>query len=557
MKFFKLTGAPSGIQQRLLMLLFVALLPLIGYVIALSFSQQHESLKQATLSVQTVSRLSAFGIERTVEGAHQLLNAITSGPSVRSRGLSALCREFLSNIGNDYAYYTNLVVLDLEGNLTCGALGMAVGVNYADRSYFKQALAARSFVIGDYQIGRTTGKPSIAFARPVLDNGGRLNGVAVVALDLSYLNLGLETPRPEMRVSVMDRNGTILASDGPQGGAVGTKFADHALYSAMSVLPSEPFEAPDASGEMRIYSVTAIRNDTKDAIFVVASIARNIVTTPAARQAWMGFFLLSLVTIAGLLVARWIAGKTLVDPTRRLLKDIHALAGDGFDGAKDAPKRVDELAALTSAFHRFAALLKTRDEDLKREHAALQEAQNLLAMATRVGQLGAWRVNPNQQPMLVELSDIACTIHGLPPGSTLAVDDAIDFLCSRFGRGYQGTFRELREQWATLRYGAADGQCSRHKNMGALHWASGAKRRRFDFASGGRNPGHFGSKAGRGRRRRAGVTVDKHPWIHQRRVFQDQPRLAIHIYQQPRREAASPQPSRCAWAVDAGCAAWC
>lgn len=106
MKFFKLTGAPSGIQQRLLMLLFVALLPLIGYVIALSFSQQHESLKQATLSVQTVSRLSAFGIERTVEGAHQLLNAITSGPSVRSRGLSALCREFLSNIGNDYAYYT-------------------------------------------------------------------------------------------------------------------------------------------------------------------------------------------------------------------------------------------------------------------------------------------------------------------------------------------------------------------------------------------------------------------------------------------------------------------
>ena len=163
----------------------------------------------------------------------------------------------------------------------------------------------------------------------------------------------------------------------------------------MRAMPGAVFEAPDASDDMRIYSVSAIRDDNTNSIFVVASIARDVVTAPVRRQALTGFVLLSLLTLSGLLVARWIGIRMLVAPTQRLLKDIHALAGDGLDGAKGPAKNVDELATLTSAFHRVAALLKLRDTELQRDHAALQDVQNLLDMATRVSQLGAWRVNLN------------------------------------------------------------------------------------------------------------------------------------------------------------------
>ena len=294
MTYFPFATAFSGLQRRLLVLLVVALLPLFIYFIASSFAYQRENLKQARLGVMAVSRLSAFGVERTVEGAHQLLNAITSAPSVKGSGMNALCLEFLATIAKEYPYYTHLGIVDLDGNVTCDASGRAAGGNFADRVYFKRILATRSFAAGDYQIGRISGKPSITFAMPVFDNGGLLKGAALVALDLNHLDTGLKAPmQTGMRVSVTDRNGTILATDGLHSGAVGTRFADPALYSAMRSLPSEAFEAPDAGGQMRIYSAVAVKDDTENAIFVVASITRAVVTAPAERQALIGFFLIS------------------------------------------------------------------------------------------------------------------------------------------------------------------------------------------------------------------------------------------------------------------------
>lgn len=428
MKNFSGATAFNGLQRRLLVLLIVALLPVFGYFIWSSYARQRESVMQATLGVQAVSHLSALAVGRTVEGARQLLNAITSVPSVRQSELQALCLEFLATIAKDYPYYTYLGVVDLDGNVTCDASGKRAGGNIADRTYFKRTLATRSFATGDYEIGRTSGKSSITFAMPILDNSGLLKGAALVALDLNHLDSGLKAPiQMGMRVSVTDRHGTILATDGLHSGAVGTRFADPALYSAMRSLPGEAFEAPDAGGQMRIYSVAAVKDNTENAIFVVASIDRAVVTAPAERRALIGFFLISLLTISGLLVAGWIGNRTLVAPARRLLRDIHALAGDGNEGVQLPAKNVDEMAALTSAFHRVAALLKAREAERDHDHAELQDAQNLLDMATRVSQLGAWRVNLNQQESRFELSDLACVIQGLPPGSTLAVDDAINF----------------------------------------------------------------------------------------------------------------------------------
>ncbi len=418
----------TGLQRQLLVLLIVALMPIYGYFVVSSIAIQRESLNQATLDVQAVSRLSAFGVERTVEGTRQLLNAITSGPSLKGSGLNTLCLDFLANIGKDYPYYTNLAVLDLNGNLTCDGMRMAAGGNFADRPYFKQALATRSFVMEDYQVGQVTSKPSITFAMPFFDNSGLLKGVAVVALDLTHLAAGLKAPRQaNMHVSVMDSNGVILGSNNLQSEVVGSKFASPGYKSAMRTLPREPFEASDAKGEMKIYSVELIETGAAGEMFVVTSIARDVVTAPAERAALVGLLLLSALAITGILAARWIGNKTLVAPARRLLRDIHGLAHEDPAGVQVQHTSSDEMTALTSAFNRVAAVLKLRDAELERDHESLLNVQYLLNMATRVSQLGAWRVNLMDEEVAVELSDIASAIHGLPPGSKLSVEKAINF----------------------------------------------------------------------------------------------------------------------------------
>jgi PAS domain S-box-containing protein len=52
------------------------------------------------------------------------------------------------------------------------------------------------------------------------------------------------------------------------------------------------------------------------------------------------------------------------------------------------------------------------------------DCDRLLAMASRMARLGAWTVVLDDES--VRLSDEACTIHGLPTGSTLKMDAAID-----------------------------------------------------------------------------------------------------------------------------------
>lgn len=285
----------TGLQRRLLLLLMVALLPVFGFFIASTFASQRESLVQARLDVQTVSHLSALGAERTVEGAQQLLNAITSGPSLKGSGLGALCAEFLANIRSTYPYYINLGFLDMKGNLSCDTLERRPGEYLGDRAYFNQALSTRSFAIGEYQVGRITGRPLINFGMPVDDNQGAVKGVAFAALDLSRLALGMKTPGPDkVSVALTDRNGTIVGTDGSSDAGIGSKYADPALYSAMAALPKEAFEARDAAGEMKIYSVATVDDDSGAAIFVIASIARQAVTAPAERKAMLGLLLLTV-----------------------------------------------------------------------------------------------------------------------------------------------------------------------------------------------------------------------------------------------------------------------
>ena len=72
--------------------------------------------------------------------------------------------------------------------LAASALSMTNTVNLADRSYFQRALSSRAFSIGDYQVGRISGKPSFDLGYPVFAPSGRIQAVVFAALDLDWVN---------------------------------------------------------------------------------------------------------------------------------------------------------------------------------------------------------------------------------------------------------------------------------------------------------------------------------------------------------------------------------
>jgi PAS domain S-box-containing protein len=388
----KLSPRTIGLHSRLVIVLIVALLPVFAFVINASFKDQRKNLALAGSNLQSVAELSALGVERTVEGSRQLLGVISSGPSLKSDGLNRLCNEFLFNIRATYPSYSNLIFVDTDGNVVCDALRtIAFRRNLADRPYFKLALATRAFSIGEYQIGRASGSPSINFSMPVLDNQGDLKGMAVAALELTKSPFDLKAGiPPNVSVAVTDRNGTILGTDISQIGHIGSRYTDSALYGAMKNLPVGFTEAKDSSGIDRLYSVAAVGGSAMPDLFVVASIERSSVTGPAQKQLVLLLLVFCLWAILGIAVARWLGNKMLVTPTRRLLGEINELAGNNKASAQKSNKAVDEIQALSNAFHRLTDSLSLRRAERDVHMAALRETQERLLDAQRIGNIGNW-----------------------------------------------------------------------------------------------------------------------------------------------------------------------
>lgn len=414
----------AGLQRRLLVLVIIVLLPVFGFFIMSSVKDQQDALGKAGERLEVVARLSAMGAERHVEGTRQLLNAVTSGPSLKNSGLNVLCNEFLANIRSGYPYYTNLAFLGAEGGVICHALSMELPQgNYKDRSYFARAMEHSAFAMGNYQVGQVTGMPSVGFGMPVFDQEAKLKGVAYAGLELTQLALALKgSLPPDVSVTLTDRHGTILGVDPSQRpDRVGTQLTDAVLVSAQKMLPGKAAEAPDPSGVMRLYAVAAVADDTGPGLYVVASMTRDAVTAPAWQELREQLLWITSVVLLGILLARWIAHRTLVEPTRRLIHRINQMGEDGVTGATAPAIGHDEILSLSSAFDRFAQLLTLRNAERDRQQKKLEKVQASLLAAQRIANIGNWELDLVTQKLW--WSEQTYVVFGLTPGAAVPVLD--------------------------------------------------------------------------------------------------------------------------------------
>jgi PAS domain S-box-containing protein len=388
----------AGLQRRLLMLLIVVLLPLCGFFIASSNTHRQDARNVARENLQTVARLAALGAERHVEGTRQLLNAVSSAPSLRSNGLTQHCGDLLANIRTAYPYYTTLAFLDAGGTIVCDALKTKVTRSYKDRSYFVEAIQNGSFAIGDYQVGAVTGAASVGFGKPVYDNDAKLRGLAYAGLQLQQLAIALKGPFPaDVQVTLTDRQGTILGTDPSQNAAlVGTHLDDAVLTRAQKTLPDKALESLDPSGVPRLYAVAAVADDSGPGLYVLASLPQSTVTAPAWRELRSGLLWIAAMALLGILLARWIATRTLIQPTQRLVQRINQLANDDRAGphpnhdAAEPFNGQDEIQMLSSAFDRFAMVIAERNLERDQQRCTLEKVQARLLAAQRIARIGCW-----------------------------------------------------------------------------------------------------------------------------------------------------------------------
>ncbi len=312
----------SSLRVRFLLLVILALLPAFGLFGFIAW--QHRRLATAEIQQDTLAlaRLISFEHARVIEGAHQLLAALVTHPAVAG-GDPGACSRLLADIRQRHPRYVNLGAARVSGEVFCSALPVPWTVTAADRTYFQRALATRDFAVGEYQIGRISGRPTVVFAHPALDEAGGVRAVAFAALDLAWLNeLRDEVALPgAAQVLVIDHSGVILARIPDPEQWVGKAVPEAQLTRTVLSRREGVAELPDLDGIPRVWGFVPLRGASEASpIHVAVGISRA-----AAYGTSESLLLWSLagLGIAGALamLAAW-AGADVV-----IVRRLHALIG--------------------------------------------------------------------------------------------------------------------------------------------------------------------------------------------------------------------------------------
>ncbi len=370
----------SKLRVRLLALVLLAILPALGLVLYTAIDQRHSAIKEATASAQRIVRLAAAAQKQYIETSRQLLTTLAQLREVRperAEEAEALFRTLLPV----HMIYANIGALDPDGYVFASAIPVTNRVYLGDRSYFKIARDTQKFAIGEFQLGRITGKPTLNMAHPIRGRfDGQFHGVVFLALDLNWLNqLAAKAELPDgSTLTVIDRDAHILVRYSiPESDRNWVGESLKSNPGVMKFLKSggeSVMVATGLDGVKRLYTSTPLNRTQGIAdAHVFVGIPVKVAYAFANHTLAQNLIILGIVSVLAL-AAAWIAGDVFV---LRHVRGLVAAAKKMRLGTLSARSGVEhgpgEIGELAQSFDEMAAALEQQVGELQRAEGELKE----------------------------------------------------------------------------------------------------------------------------------------------------------------------------------------
>jgi PAS domain S-box-containing protein len=361
------------LSVRLLILVLLAALPVLAFqvhTLLLDRQQRKEAIAGQALSL---ARLAAAQQDQFIEGARYLLGAAAKLPEVQNRD-PAGCQARMAELVGLFPAITGIGAVMPDGIQFCtSGKPPEPPVSLADRSYFQAALREKRLAISGYIIGRITGKPSLNFAYPALDDAGDVRAVVVLAFDLGRLsNSLLPTPLPAgATMSLVDTDGILLARTPPAPDWIGRRVREAPFVEAMLSRREGIAEAPGIDGIDRLHGFAPLLASAD--LFAVVGLPWAAEMAEADRLFWREAGLTILAFLLAALAALW-CGEIWI---RRPLVALQAAVGRMEGGDLGARARVEagsspELRRLGTGFNDMAGSLQARQLAVQASEARLR-----------------------------------------------------------------------------------------------------------------------------------------------------------------------------------------
>jgi PAS domain S-box-containing protein len=372
----------ASLRVRLLLLVLLAVIPALG----LTFNTYAELRRLTAADVKRealrLARIAASDQEDTVKDTRQFLFALAQLPQMHGTDRAA-CSVFFARLLNQNPQYVLLGVIERDGELVCSAFPTSGPINLAHRGFFRRVLDTRSFAISDYQTDTLSGKATLEFGYPVLDEDGQVQVVVFAALDLTWLNeLAAEAQLPAgSTFTVIDRNGTILVRYPEPEAWVGRTMDEVPIVEAILTQQAEgTAEAQGVDGTPRLFAFTPVAvAPAGEDVYVSIGIPTAVAYANANRVLTRNLLGLGLVTALALAAAWFGTDLFILRRVRRLVHTANRLSAGDLSVRTGLPHRAGELGQLAHAFDEMAASLERRVAERDRAEEALRESQRALS----------------------------------------------------------------------------------------------------------------------------------------------------------------------------------
>ncbi|MBD2345690.1 PAS domain S-box protein [Anabaena subtropica] len=435
----------SSLRTRLLLLVLLAVIPALGLILYSASEQRRAAITEAQENTLRLVRLAANNQRQMVEGTRQLLTVLAQMPIIR-QGNSPDCHQLLADLLQQYPTYGNLAVIDTQGNIICSGITYSGRVNVTDRSYFKSALQTHKFVVGDYQIGRITKKPTVSFAFPVLNKVDQVQSVVMAALDLDQWNqLAAQVQLPEDAVlSVVNQKGILLVRYPEAEKWLGKSLPQDAFVQMKTTGGEGVCEITGLDGVRRIFAFVPLGDDpfNPDA-YISVGVPVAVVLDHANWLLVSNLLGLGTVTILAL-VAAWVGGNVfLIRQVQSLVRTAQTLGSGQLNARSEIAHTSGELGKLARAIDEMAIALAAREMAI----ASLNQDMKTLFELIPIGIL----ITQDPEFKQVRANPAFAQILGLEPRTNIS-DTLLDTFCSSYKLLREG--QELPPEEFPLRYAA-------------------------------------------------------------------------------------------------------
>lgn len=302
-----------NLQTRLLILVFLAFLPAMGIFWYANHEVRELQLQAKEQELVLRAQVTAAQFRNMVTENSILLAALAEFPEVRA-GHPPACTDYLGRVLAQAEPLTTISLIGMDGYLACGAVTPENALYLGDRAYFVRATTRQTFSLGEFTLGRITGKPVVGLARPIMDED-RVTSVLAASMDLDILGKrAWDGPIPrDYTFTVLDKNGRVLVRLPREGDFT---LADSVGSFAGEGFPGAPEDSSpvvtmgtDLDGMERFFAVVALRGPVGGSEGYLA-IGRTEVTLLAEVDRMVSLQLRFLaVGGAALLFLAWILGR--------------------------------------------------------------------------------------------------------------------------------------------------------------------------------------------------------------------------------------------------------